>query len=144
MEQTASVAKEANRLYWQTERSVGDIAETLGVSRRALYELVTPVNAGASCGNCGGEVVFVNRSAKASSVGRCPSCGVDCEIAFDEQDAEHTDLEESVPPYAAGWPRAVPESERRPMARRTKIGIGVAAGVAVGAVIAYLIVRRRR
>ena len=118
---------------------MADIAETLGVSRRALYELVTPENAGVNCANCGGEVVFVNRSAKTSSLGRCPACGSECEITLEE----NNDLEESVPPYAAGWPRAVEERARKPIPRGVKIG-GLVAGVAVGALITYMIVRRRR
>lgn len=118
---------------------MADIAETLGVSRRALYELVTPENAGATCTNCGGELVFVNRSAKTSSLGRCPACGTECDITIED----NHDFEEDVPPYAAGWPRAVKASARKPIPRGVKIG-GLIAGVAVGALLAFLIARRRR
>ena len=134
MEATPSAIKEANRLYWRTDRSVADIAETLGVSRRALYELVTPENAGATCDSCGGEVVYVNRSAKSASLARCPACGTECEISIDDEELQP----ETVPPYAPGWPRAV-EKRASP-----KTGVGIVAGLAVGALLAYLIVRRRR
>ncbi|HEX6066104.1 MAG TPA: hypothetical protein VFZ04_17850 [Longimicrobiales bacterium] len=139
MERSASVASEANRLYWQTERSIADISETLGISRRALYELVTPENAGASCDSCGGEVVYINRSAKTSATARCPACGTECQITTEEVDEPLE--EETVPPYAAGWPRAV----QRPRAQRSlTIGVGLMAGVAVGALLAFMIARRRR
>jgi predicted DNA-binding protein YlxM (UPF0122 family) len=39
LERNASAEAEANRLYWQTETSVAEIADKLNVSRRALYEL---------------------------------------------------------------------------------------------------------
>ena len=104
------------------------------MSRRALYELVTPENAGATCDSCGGEVVYVNRSAKSSSLARCPACGTECQITYDDEELQP----ESVPPYAPGWPRAV---EKRP---HRKTNIGIVAGLIAGALLAYLIVRRRR
>ncbi len=135
------VTREANRLYWQTDTSIADIAEKLSVSRRALYELVQPENAGISCSACGGAVEFVNRSAKASAVGRCKECGAECPVG-----GEVDDVEEVVPPYAAGWPRAVPLS-RTPgddlRVRALKIGGIALAGAALGAAAAMLIMRRR-
>ena len=41
-------AAEANRLYWETEQSVADIAQQLDISRRALYGAVRPLPAGAA------------------------------------------------------------------------------------------------
>lgn len=134
--------QEANRLYWQTDRSIADISETLGVSRRALYELVEPEPAGASCGHCGGELAYINRSAKASSLGRCTQCGSENAVVH-----EDVNLLESVPPYAAGWPRvendaahAATEDVRE---RAFKLGGIAVVGALVGAAAALLIVRRR-
>ncbi len=143
MEHSEAVAQEANRLYWQTESSVADIAEQLSVSRRALYELVQPASAGTVCSVCGGDVVFVNRSAKSSGTGRCVACGAECTVT----ETPEPTLEETVPPYAAGWPRArQATADARPDDLRTralKIGGIAIAGAALGAVTALLVARRR-
>ena len=132
---------EANRLYWETDRSIANISETLGISRRALYELVEPESAGATCGNCGGDLVYINRSAKASSLGRCQQCGSENEVVSD------VDIEESVPPYAAGWPRvehdAAVDGAPDIRERAFKLGGVAVVGALVGVVAALLIVRRR-
>jgi hypothetical protein len=144
VEKSSSVIKEANRLYWQTDTSVADIAEQLSVSRRALYELVQPESARMSCRACGGTAEFVNRSAKASGVGRCQECGAECTVEAETDDAR--DVQEVVPPYAAGWPRAVPlprDPDDDLRVRALKIGGIALAGAALGAATAMLILRRR-
>jgi len=141
LEQNASVIAEANRLYWQTDKSVAEIAEKLNVSRRALYELVKPEAAGISCSACGGVVEYANRSAKQSGTGRCKNCGAECSAG---QDLE--DVQEVVPPYAAGWPRAVArraETDDDLRTRALKIGGIALAGAALGAAVALLVARRR-
>lgn len=142
LEHNASVIAEANRLYWQTDTSVADIADKLSISRRALYELVQPEAAGAPCDACGGAVEYVNRSAKASAIGRCAQCGTECSVSHEAED-----VPDVVPPYAAGWPRAV--QTRRAVTdddlkiRALKIGGIALAGAALGAAAAMLIARRR-
>ena len=140
MERNTAVIDEANRLYWQTDTSVADIAEKLTISRRALYELVQPENTGVKCSACGGDVEYVNRSAKASALGRCKDCGAECPV----HDAD--DVQDVVPPYAAGWPRAVPARKTSSddlRARALKIGGIALAGAALGAIAALLVARRR-
>ncbi len=66
---------EANRLYWETDSSVGDIAESLGLSRRALYELLDPIVADGPCPGCGEALLFANRLARAAGDAICPGCG---------------------------------------------------------------------
>ncbi len=66
---------EANRLYWDTDASVGEIAEQLGVSRRALYALLEPTAADGPCSGCGEPLVFANRLARASGEAVCRGCG---------------------------------------------------------------------
>lgn len=137
MEQNAELTREANRLYWQTDSSVADIADRLSVSRRALYDLVTPEAAGSACATCGGDVVYVNRSARSARAGRCQDCGA--ESAPGETNGK--ELEETVPPYAAGWPRTGGGAELRARALRLS-GIALA-GAALGTLAALLFVRRR-
>lgn len=144
MEHSEAVITEANRLYWQTEMSVADIAEQLSVSRRALYELVQPEPAGTTCSACAGDVVFVNRSARTSGTGRCVACGAESMLT---ETPERAVLEETVPPYASGWPRAreVPvDGEPDDLRTRAlKIGGIAIAGAALGAVTALMLARRR-
>ncbi len=145
MERNASVAKQANRLYWQTEQSVADIAEQLSVSRRALYELITPENAGVRCSACGGDVVYVNRSAKASSLGRCAACAAESQVTEHEYENHELDVQETIPPYVAGWPTAVERIDEQNVlrARAFKLGGAALAGAALGALAVILIARRR-
>ena len=138
MERNTAVAGEANRLYWRTDRSVADIAETLGVSRRALYELISGDEAGVLCDSCGGRLVFANRSARAAGAARCADCGNECSITVDDGETQ-----DAPPPYAAGWPRPDALAELNGARRSLKIGIAALAGVAVGAVAVLLIARRR-
>jgi hypothetical protein len=143
VESNTSVAKQANRLYWRTEESVADIAEKLSVSRRALYELITPESAGTTCSACGGELVYVNRSARAASLGRCQNCGAENVVA--EDDNHVLDVQETVPPYAAGWPRVmeIPSHPENLRQRALTLGGVALAGVALGTLAAVLATRRR-
>jgi ribosomal protein L37AE/L43A len=86
--ETASHAAEANQLYWNSQASVGDIANQLGISRRALYELIEPQPTGVPCSECGTETAFANRSSHSAGLARCPSCGA--ETAMPAARVEHT------------------------------------------------------
>ncbi len=66
---------EANRLYWETDAPVGRIAETLGISRRALYELLERIPADGPCPECGGPTLFANRLARSTGEAHCGACG---------------------------------------------------------------------
>lgn len=146
MDETADKIREANRLYWHTDSSVGDIADTLAVSRRALYEMVQPERSGTTCGACGGDVVFTNRSARAAGVGRCRQCGAQCEIPQNGAASGDADeIPETLPPYSAGWPRVQPVARGSSGLAARVIGIGGAAvvGAALGVAATLLVVRRR-
>ena len=139
MENENSSAIEANRLYWQTDRSVGDIAETLGVSRRALYELIQPEDSGTKCGQCGGPMTYVNRSARSNGMAKCRDCGAESAVV-PQTNGNGTTL-----PYSAGWPRVLPlpSAEKPPAPRAVKLGSVALAGAALGAVVTFMLVRRR-
>src|SRR5437773_529299 len=96
VEDKTAVISEANRLYWHTDESVAEISNRLGLSRRALYELVEPVPAEIECGNCGAELYYANRSAKAAGVARCLMCGSEREL---DPDISHEDVG-TIPPSA--------------------------------------------
>ncbi len=68
---------EANRLYWDTDTSVGHIADALGLSRRALYDLLEPLPAEQPCPACGSPLLFPNRLARAAGEAICGTCGAE-------------------------------------------------------------------
>lgn len=136
-----SLVAVANRLYWHSEASVAEIAEQLGLSRRGLYAILRPEPAGGRCSECGGELVYPTRQARAAGTPSCRGCGP---------------VEAAQPPGAL--PEAEPEVEQEldagrlaPIgtwgaalrARALFIGGAALAGVAVGATIALLASRRR-
>ena len=72
---------EANRLYWQTDASVALIAERLGLSRRALYDLLEVAPAEPACPECGGALTFANRLARSTGAAYCATCAVNRAVA---------------------------------------------------------------
>ena len=114
-----SNAESVNHLYWETESSVAEIADQLGISRRALYELIEPLPSGAECATCGAEMTYANRSAKATNAGRCIVCGSERVIEEPALEEYHFDKPTEVWPY-------------------------VIIGAAVFGIIATLLIRRRR
>jgi len=68
-------AAEANRLYWETEQPVGDIAAQLDLSRRALYDAIRPIPAEGQCATCGAALEFTKRSSRLHGLATCSSCG---------------------------------------------------------------------
>jgi hypothetical protein len=73
--------EEANRLYWESEESVNQIGETLGLSKGVLYGLIAPLPAGLPCPGCGEEMIFPNRTAREKGFLACPECGMEEEEA---------------------------------------------------------------
>ena len=132
---------EANRLYWDTETSVAEIADQLDLSRRALYGAVRPLPTGVACARCGGELQYENRSARKSGQATCLACG----------STEHVDeevVDDSVrPPLAvvAGDPHRDGRGDmREPDLRHRAVVLGGAsiAGVALGTFAALFATRR--
>lgn len=72
-----ALSEEANRLYWESEESVNQIGEKLGLSKGMLYGFLTPFPAGLPCPGCGEEMVFLNRTARDKGFLACPECGME-------------------------------------------------------------------
>lgn len=73
----ASREARANRLYWDSDASVNDIADTLDVSKGALYGMVRPRAAGIDCPECGDQMEYPNRTARDKGFLHCPTCGLE-------------------------------------------------------------------
>jgi hypothetical protein len=89
----SDVATDANRLYWESEDSVAEIAERLELSRRALYDLIEPLPTGTTCDVCGGPLTFENRSARTAGDAVCAICqetgATDPDAQADAAQGEH-------------------------------------------------------
>lgn len=71
-----ALVAEVNRIYWETEMPVTEMAEKLGISRRTIYDMLKPFPAGERCTECGGgELVYPNRSARLAEEAVCSACG---------------------------------------------------------------------
>jgi hypothetical protein len=124
---------EANRLYWEDERSVEALALLLGMSRAAMYACVDPLPAGVVCLDCGADAAYPNRSHRASGRVRCTDCGAEATNGEGAAGDEPLAAASAVP--ADGEPRL--ERWRQDLAavdgqRKRLIGGGAALGVLAG------------
>lgn len=137
MEDKSAVSPDVNRLYWETEQSVAEISNQLGVSRRAMYEVIEPWPTGIECLSCGAELYYNNRSAKTAGVGRCLVCGKERDL---NHDTSRGDIG-AVPSYPVRSRSKVRQPENGH--GRTAMIAGFAiAGIVAGA-IATLLIRRK-
>jgi hypothetical protein len=133
----ADPTRQANRLYWETDAPVADIAEELDISRRMLYDLITPRPAHSPCPACGAPLGYRNRTALDRRQAECPECEV--EVTLEPGPGS--------PPGPAGdsdddargmeAPRTTPSSASGPL-----LGGALLLGIATGAAAAFLVRRR--
>jgi hypothetical protein len=71
-----SLREQANQLYWNSSETVDQVAARLGMSRKAVYGSVEPLDAGATCTSCGSGLVYGNRTNRAAAMADCPACGI--------------------------------------------------------------------
>jgi hypothetical protein len=76
-EVTPDAIDRVNSLYWDSGRSVNQIAEELDLSKGALYGVIRPQQSGLGCPLCGAEVGYPNRTAKDRGSLECPTCAWD-------------------------------------------------------------------
>ncbi len=130
-----SARDQVNALYWESAASVADIADRLGISRRALYDMIEPRPAGARCPACGGELQFRNRTAAERLQPECAECGEETTL---ERAAEAAQSESATDPRPGRrWGIASP-AERAPKAWA---GGALLAGLAAGAVAGFFLRR---
>lgn len=132
---------ELNRLYWDSDASISEIADRLDISRRALYDGIEPLPAETACPECGGELAFRNRTALENREAECPECGHETRIEGVPRAAD---------PEAAGVPTSPEDhpsarSRERPlpdMGSGPVLGTAFIAGMTVGAMLTYLLNKR--
>ena len=122
-----TIAVEANRMYWETDTPVAEIAQQLELSRRALYEAVEPLPTSSACPTCGSPLVYENRSARNAGVETCPNCEAGAEPAGPGAAA------------TADTVSGMSELEQRAV----RVGGAALAGAALGAIATLLLVPRR-
>lgn len=76
-EVTPEAIERANALYWNSDRSVNQIAEDLDLSKGALYGVIEPQHSELGCPLCGDETVYANRTARDRDLLACPTCDWD-------------------------------------------------------------------
>lgn len=148
----ADPTRQANRLYWETDAPVADIAEELDVSRRMLYDLIAPRPAHSPCPECGAPLVYRNRTALDRRHAECPECETEVALepgqgsppgqAGDSAGAERgmepqIEQERAAGPLSPVAPRTVPSSASGPL-----LSGALLLGLAAGAAAAFLVRRR--
>jgi hypothetical protein len=134
---------EANRLYWDTDAPVAEIANRLEISRRALYDTIQPRAIGLACVECGTDLVFRNRSAAERRQAECLTCEVQLLVEPIPEGA--TAAEPPVEQEAAAGRLSSldrPAAPAEPAAHGAGLGAVLLAGLAVGAMAGYLLRQR--
>jgi len=145
---------EVNRLYWESDTSVNQIGEELGLSKGALYGILRHQPAGLPCIRCGEEMAYPNRTARDKGFVACSSCGYeDLEEVVQEHWQDAAELEAAGVPVDA--PTALSKSSEsdlekedfraleqpicdRRFGTRALAGtalLGMAAGIVIGSLI---------
>ena len=142
----SSIGENINELYWNSDRTVEEIVDDLGIGRNTLYSAVRPQPAGASCPDCGQGLVFTNRSNRTSATATCRSCGLESDLSA-RMEAEDFGLPARDPGSHGhahsngsngdgGWNRWRSDLAAVAPERAAMIGGAAALGVVVGAVAA--------
>jgi len=136
-------AEAANRMYWESDDSVADIAARFDLSRRALYQAVEPLPTGRLCQVCGAEMVFENRLARRNGAAACPSCGAGLEITTEAEVATKTQSADDAAERDLRNDGARGDVRTGDMRQRAVLLSGAAlAGIAIGGVATWLARRR--
>jgi len=126
-------ALQVNRQYWLSDGSVNGIADTLGISKGRIYELLLPLDAGSPCPGCGGPLGFAHRTARDRGEVGCPGCGFEGSL--------ETLASLDPPPAPRPGTRSVPDQAQEP---EEWAGLGMlVGGLVAGVALGFLLGRRR-
>lgn len=76
----------ANELYWSSDSSVNQIADSLDLSKSTLYALIQPLPADLSCPSCSTGLEYPNRTARERKFVSCPECGYEADVEAAKSD----------------------------------------------------------
>ncbi len=127
--------EQLNRLYWESDASVSEIADRLDISRRALYDGIEPRPAGAPCPECGAPLGFRNRTTAESGEAECAKCGHVVELEAVEG-GQAPQVEQDLHAAALSPTRRVPPKGSGPL-----LAMLLVVGLGVGALVAYVLRR---
>lgn len=115
----------ANDLYWQSEKSVNQIADELELSKGMLYGMIRPRPADLPCPRCSSDMEYPNRTARERGLITCRSCGIEL-----EEEAARKQWEEAASAAPGGTlmvtprPAPVPGAGKSPQRRRDPVMVG--------------------
>jgi hypothetical protein len=72
-----SLTQRANALYWESDRSVNQIAGEMDLSKGMLYGMIHPLPAELPCPRCSTGLEYANRTARDRGLLSCPACGLE-------------------------------------------------------------------
>ena len=139
MAATTHDAPPANELYWHSSLTIDEVVEQLGISRNALYASILPIPAGGPCEECGGSLVFTNRTNRSRGIATCADCSLEVELPDEPEEPEsapemvqalHQDHGASEAP---AWSRWRDDFASVGPARYALVGGAAALGIIVGA-----------
>jgi endogenous inhibitor of DNA gyrase (YacG/DUF329 family) len=127
--------EQLNRLYWESDASVSEIADRLDISRRALYDGIEPRPAGVPCPECGDPLGFRNRTSAENGEAECGACGHVAELE-DPAGVRPPQAEQQLHGAALSPTRRVPTTGSGPL-----LGLLLLVGLGIGALVAYVLRR---
>ncbi len=135
------LSERANALYWESGKSVNQIAEEMDLSKSRLYGLVQPLSAGRPCPECSADLRYPNRTAMEKGFASCTECSF--EGLVDDGRSRGASPAEEPTIAAPPLPRSrVPTvGAQRAVGAKRAIWGSALLGVAAGLFVAF---RRRR
>jgi hypothetical protein len=73
------LTQRANTLYWESDRSVNQIADEMDLSKGMLYGMIRPLPAELPCPRCSTGLEYANRTARERGLLSCPACGLEAD-----------------------------------------------------------------
>lgn len=131
-----------NRLYWESDETVSDIAKQLEMSQSTLYAALEPRPTGIACSRCGASTQYLNRTGRAAGEAVCSACGTVTAAANGEQAQPVAAPEMGGEGATEKLRRFKEDLSAVPAERAALIGGAAALGVALGAA-AVKVVRKK-
>ena len=122
----------ANELYWESDKSVNQIADELELSKGMLYGMIRPLPAGLPCPRCSSDLEYANRTARERGLISCRTCTLE----LDQADAPSAPMPAPAPAAVREEPapRPAPTRTRSSLEKRDPMMVGaglllIAAGI---------------